>query len=59
MFQWEIERKELQGRLQAGVTEREQAETMIALKWQSKMSEQQMETERLKLEHMREIDKIR
>jgi hypothetical protein len=32
---------------------------MLELKWQSKLSEQLMETERLKLEHMREVDRVR
>lgn len=59
MFQWEIERKELHGRVQASATERDQAEAMIDMKWQSRLAEQQMNTERLKLEHMREMDRVR
>lgn len=59
LFQWEVERKELQGRIQASLTEREQGEAIIEMKWQSRLAEQQMDTERLKLDHMREMDRIR
>ena len=59
VFTWEIERKELQGRIQKVQAEREQSEAMIDLKFSSRLNETTMEMEKQRLEHMVEVEKIK
>lgn len=58
-FKWEIERKEWQGRLQKAQGEREQAEAIIDLKYNSKINELTMEMDKQRLEHMVELEKMK
>ena len=59
VFTWEIERKELQGRISKVQAEREQSEAMIDLKYTSKINELTMEMEKHRLEHMVEVERIK
>jgi hypothetical protein len=59
VFKWEMERKELQTRIQKAQGEREQSEAMIDLKYGSRINELTMEMEKQKLEHMVEVEKIK
>lgn len=59
LFQWDVERKDMISRLQYAAGDKEQAEAMIELKCQTRISESQMELEKLKLGHMREVEKIK
>lgn len=59
MFKWEMERKEMQTKMQKAQAEREQSEAIIDLKYTSKINEMTMELEKQRLEHMVDVERIK
>ncbi len=59
LFQWEIERKELQQKLTLAANEREQAEAMAEMRYDNKVKEMGMEIEKARLAAMIEVERVK